>query len=123
MKIYVGHSREFDYVKELYLPLRNSKLNSLAEIIFPHEKGGSLFNSKEDLKSVDFMIAEVSYPSTGLGIEIGYASIYKIPIIVVYQSGLKVSDSTKSLGAHIIEYSNSNELIEQIKFIVSDKQK
>src|ERR1700686_3256569 len=103
MKIYIGHSRDFNYTNELYLPLRKSKLNSKIQILFPHENGDSHFKSKEDLKDIDFMVAEISSPSTGLGIELGYADIYKIPIIIASKTGSKVSDSAKPLGTHIIE--------------------
>jgi len=66
LKIYVGHSRDFDYVNELYVPLRRSKLNSIHEIILPHEKSDRPYSSKEFFKTCDVMIAEVSHPSTGL---------------------------------------------------------
>ncbi len=71
MNIYVAHSREFDFKKDLYEPIRNSELNDLAEVILPHEQSEEPFNIKEGLKTVDYMIAEVSFPSIGLGIELG----------------------------------------------------
>jgi hypothetical protein len=114
MKIYIGHSRDFDYINELYLPLRQSALNSIMEIILPHESDGQPFNSKDDFKTVDFMVAEISYPSTGLGIEIGYADIYQIPIIIAYKKGFKVSGSAKSLGSHMIEYANIQDLVKRL---------
>lgn len=118
MKIYVGHSRDHDYKNGLYAPLRQSELNSKAELIFPHESDHSTFVSKRDLKNVDLMIAEISYPSTGLGIEMGYADIYNIPVIVAYRSGSSVSGSAKALAAHTIEYANSEELIVKIAKIL-----
>jgi len=118
MKIYIGHSRGFDYINELYKPLRQSDLNSKIELIFPHENSSGHFNSKEDLKKVDFMVAEASYPSTGLGIEMGYADIFKIPIILSYKTGSTVSDSAKRLATHIIEYSNPQSFTEQLSSIL-----
>jgi hypothetical protein len=38
-KIYFAHSSGFDFKKDLYLPIRNSKLNSQYNFIFPHEHG------------------------------------------------------------------------------------
>lgn len=121
MKIYFGHSRDFDYQDELYIPLRASELNSWAEIILPHEKAGGFFNSKEGLKDVDWMVAEVSYPSTGLGIEIGYADIYKIPIIAIYKTGSVISNSVKMLVSHIIEYQTGEELADKIAAVVQGR--
>src|SRR5438034_694724 len=88
---------------DLYKPLRESELNKTAEIILPHENE-NFFDSKEGLKNVDFMIAEVSYPSTDLGIELGWASIYGIKIIAIYKSEAKVSSSVKHIANHLVEY-------------------
>ena len=73
MKIYIGHSSEFNYQDEIYDPIRGSIFNSLHEIILPHEiyKEAKDFITKDIIKSCDLMIAEVSLPSTGLGIELG----------------------------------------------------
>lgn len=114
MKIYVAHSREYDYKNELYKPLRKSELNKLIEIILPHESSEEPFNNKDELKNVDYMIAEVSYPSTGLGIELGWASIYNTPIILIYKTGLTISDSTKSVATEIMDYSSSEDLINKL---------
>lgn len=115
MKIYVAHSREYDYKNELYKPLRQSELNNSIEIILPHENSDEPFNSKEKLKNVDYMVAEVSYLSTGLGIELGWASLYNTPIILLYKTGSTVSSSVKSVAREIIEYASSEELIAKLK--------
>ena len=73
MKIYISHSTGFDYQKELYEPIKNSELYNSHEIIFPHDKSSEVSNSKEVIKGCDMVIAEVSYPSTGMGIELGWA--------------------------------------------------
>ena len=70
MKIYVGHSSSFDYRAELYHPLAELNLTG-CEFVFPHVASESPTNSKEHMQAIDLMIAEVSYPSIGLGIEIG----------------------------------------------------
>ena len=118
MKIYVGHSRKFNFKEELYKPLRESELNNIAEIILPHEKSDESFPSKEILKQVDYMIAEVSYPSDGLGIELVWADSYGKPIIAVYKSGSVPSDSVKALAQNLIEYSSSKDLVTKLKEIL-----
>ncbi len=114
MKIYIAHSREFDFRKELYEPIRKSELNELAEIILPHEESEELFKSKEELKTVDYMVAEVSYPSTGVGIELGWANLYGTKIIALHKSGTKVSSAIKAVTDTLIEYSDSSDLIAKI---------
>ena len=46
MKIYIGHSNDFNFKEELYMPIINSKLNEENQFIFPHLSDNT-FNSKE----------------------------------------------------------------------------
>ncbi len=112
MKIYFCHSTAFDYVDELYKPIRKSQLNKKHQIIFPHEKVKDPFNSLELIPTCDLLIAEVTYPSTGLGIELGWANKEKKKIICVYKKGSNVSQSLKAVSNDFIEYSNIQNLIE-----------
>ena len=115
MKIQVGHLRKSNFEEKLYNPLRKSSLYQEHNFLFPHEEGKKSFNSKETLKEMDVFIAEVSSPATGLGIEIGFAHLYKVPIICVYKKGAKIAGSLKYVTTHFVEYSNSEELISGIK--------
>ena len=110
MKIYISQSRDFDYKKELYDVLESAGLNH--EFIFPHKDSDAPFNTKELLqnKTCDMVLAEVSYPATGQGIELGWANIYGIPIICIYKKGSKISGSLKLISKTFIEYENSNDL-------------
>ena len=85
MKIYVSHSKNFDYKKELYEVLENTNLKH--EFILPHKDSDKSFNTKDLLmdKKCDLVLAEVSYPATGQGIELGWADVYKIPIVCIYK--------------------------------------
>jgi nucleoside 2-deoxyribosyltransferase len=111
MRIYVGHAKQLDYRKVLYEPLRNSALNSEHEIVLPHEDCDALFNSKDFLETCDVMIAEVSYPATGLGIELGWADCLGCPIICIYKKGSKASSSLKAVSNIFLEYSDEDEMI------------
>ncbi|MBT4445903.1 hypothetical protein HOA92_00395 [archaeon] len=115
MKIYLGHSTAFDYKKELYLVFLNSELTKQHEIILPHKNSNDPYNSKELLPTCDLMIAEVSYPSTGLGIELGWASYNQIPILCIHKTDSKVSRSLKTISSNFLEYSSSDELISKLK--------
>ena len=114
MKIYVTHSTSFDYKKELYKPLRNSNLNAKHDIALPHEKSSELFDSKKYLDKCDLVVAEVSFPSTGQGIELGWANVKNVPIICFYKRGTKPSGSIKAVTDKIFEYTNSDNLIKKI---------
>lgn len=113
MKIYFGHSREFDFKEELYKPIRNSDFNSSYDIIFPHEVNEKItdFVSKDVIKNCDLMIAEISHKSTGLGIELGWADLFGRPILCIYKKNTKVSESLKVITDNFIEYDNSDDLI------------
>lgn len=114
MKIYVSHSKKFDYKNELYRPLRQSKLNSDQEIVLPHEASDKPYSSKDFFKTCHVVIAEVSYPATGLGIELGWADAFGVPIVAVYKKGFRLSSSVKVLTDKILEYGSDQELVDGI---------
>ena len=112
--IYVPHANSFDFKNELYKPIRESDLNSKFIFTLPHENSEKLFNSKEYLKRCDLVLAEVSYPSTGLGIELGWANSYGVPIICISKLGSKPSNSLKAVGSEFLEYKDSEDMISRI---------
>ena len=75
----------------------------------------------ELLRETKIIIAEMSVPSTGQGMELQEAVRLDIPIIVIAKSGSKVSGLIKGSGKikSILYYNNiediEKELIEQIK--------
>ena len=79
MKIYIGHSREYNYLEDLYTPIKTSLLFNNHEIILPHDKRNLI--SKDIIKKCNLFIAEVSFPSTGLGIELGWANFLILPFV------------------------------------------
>lgn len=120
MNIYVAHSRNFDFKKELYTPIRKSSLNEKHIFVLPHENSNEPFNSKKYLqKECNLLIAEVSEPATGLGIELGWANSYGVPIVCIYKKGSKLSGSLKVVSENFVEYSNSKELISKIEKIIN----
>lgn len=114
MKVFVSHSNNFDFTNELYVPLRNSELNKTHEIFLPHEHG-KIVETKEIIKNSDIILAEVSYPSTGQGIELGWANVFNIPIICFSKKGTKISGSLLYLTNTFFEYETSEDMIEKIK--------
>ena len=114
MKIYIGHSSNLEYEEELYEPLKNSVLEKVHRMIFPHEST-EFSNSKKFLKNdCDLFIAEVSRASTGLGIELGWADQFDVPIICVCYKDAQPSEALKTVTGSIIRYKNKNELVEKL---------
>ena len=115
MKVYFCHSRNFDFKNDLYKPIRESGLNTQHEIIFPHEDDSSIIKTKDIIKTCDVVFAEVSFPSTGLGIELGWADIQAIQIVCLSKTGTKVSGSLKFITNNFIEYSDTSDLVKKVE--------
>ncbi len=113
MIIHVTHSNDFDFKKELYSPLRNSELNKEHEIFLPHETD-KFINTKDLIRNADVVVAEVSFPSTGQGIELGWASDANVPIICIYKEGNKTPGSLKAVSSTFLQYKDSDEMIKKI---------
>lgn len=114
MKVYLSHSSSIDYVSELYEPLKGS-LAIDHDIFFPHDSDKDGINTKDIIPVCDLMLAEVSHPSTGQGIEIGWASANNIPIICIYRSGTKPSSAIQFISDRVIEYLSSEDMIEKLR--------
>ncbi|MEK7549848.1 MAG: hypothetical protein AAB519_02605 [Patescibacteria group bacterium] len=120
MKIFVAHASNFDFIHKLYLPLQNSSLGQKHEFYFPKEKGYETV-TKEVIKSCDLILAEVSLPSTGQGIELGWADIFNIPILCISEEGSSISGSLGFVTKKFITYSDSTDMIEKIEtFLVKN---
>ena len=113
MRIFVAHSSAYDFKNELYIPLRQSKLNKEHVIILPQENGKEVI-TKDIIKACDVVVAEVSYASTGQGIELGWADIFCIPILCIYKKGGKYSSSLMKLTHTFVSYDNAEDLIIKI---------
>ncbi len=117
MKIFVPHSSSFDFRSELYIPIRNSPLNRIHEFILPQEKRREVI-TKDIIRSCDMVLAEVSHPSTGQGIELGWASILGIPIICIYKSTSKYSQALHYVTDRFIAYSSSSDLLVKVEEVI-----
>ncbi len=118
MRIYIGHSKTFDYKNELYLPIRNYDNLREYEIILPHEKSDTSSNTRAFYRNIDLFIVECSYPATGLGIELGWAYDDNKPIYCIYKKGMKIGGSLKTVTNNFYEYSNTEELLIIIENII-----
>ncbi len=122
MDIYVGHSSSYDFQERLYRPLKDSELFREHNVVLPHETD-SLFDSKSFFQEkCDLFIAEVSEASTGLGIELGWADLFDVEIILISEKEITVSSSLKALDSDHIKYANPDEIIEIVNSKIGDKK-
>ncbi len=110
MRIYVSHSREGDYERDLYAPLRASVELASHEFIFPHEGGGRV-DSLVVIPTCDLVLADVSFPSTGQGIELGWASAKGVRIVAVAREGAVVSVSVRAICPDVTRYVTADALV------------
>ena len=114
MKVYVSHARRSNFAEELYTPLKESNL--AVEFIFPHDNNPQSFNAKElfESGSCDFVLAEVSQPATGQGIELAWAHSNNIPIICIYKIGSDISGSLSFLTDKFLEYADEKDMVSKV---------
>lgn len=114
MKITLTHSSNLPWKDELYNTLEHSSLHELHKIFFPHQDGVERQMTRDVVKDSDVILAEVSYPSTGQGIELGWANIFNVPIICISKKGSKVSNSLKYIANIFIVYSDMDDMIQKL---------
>ena len=120
MKIYVGHSTSYNFREELYAPIQDSVLVREHTVVLPHVDSDEQFSSKEFFANdCELFIAEVSYASTGLGIEIGWADTQGVPILFVHAAGSKPSGALSAVEGEVVTYASAEELISIIQNTVN----
>jgi hypothetical protein len=119
-KIYIAHATSFDFENELYAPLRASEIAAQHELIFPHDTAREPINSKAIIAVADLIVAEVSYPSMGVGIELGWADAAGKKIICIYRTGTKISSSLEYISCEKIEYSDGVDLVAKLNRRLQD---
>ncbi len=117
MKIYISHSSKYNYINKIYEPIKKSNIAKLHSLIFPHEQK-EIVNTKEIISNCNLLIADVSLPSTGQGIELGWANSKNIPIICMYEKGSKPSSSVKFLTDLFIEYENAEDMVNKLEHML-----
>lgn len=115
MKILIAHASNYDYRTELYEPLKESALAQEHTIIFPHDETDAEIETNSHVVNADLLIAEVSHPSTGSGIEIGLAQAAKVPTLFLYKTGTTLSSALKFIDGTLIEYSDTSDLVAKVQ--------
>lgn len=114
MKLYLAHSTAYDYFNDLYEPLK-AAFSDLYEIVYPHDIHQDGVLTKDVIPSCDAVIAEVSWPSTGQGIELGWADLSGIPIICFYRTGSNVSAALRFISSTMLEYDTEEKMIKVLR--------
>ena len=122
MKIYIAHSSKFDFIEKLYNPIKNSKICVENDVLFPHDDESKSINTKDIIKECNLVIAEVSEVSTGLGIELGWAEAFNIPILCIYEKGKIYSPSLKYITNNFVEYENNEDMICKILININSQK-
>lgn len=116
MNIYISHCGGiYDYETELYKPLKESELARTNNFFLPHEPENLDTDAVTELKRMDVLVAEASFPSTGQGIELAQAKAAGVPIICFYKTGAKTSSSLRFVTSNIVEYTDMPDLLAKLK--------
>ena len=116
MKIVISHCNKYDFLNELYIPIKKDYKLSSHNIYLPEENRA--VSTKEIIKNCDIVIAEVSYPATGQGIELGWADYADKPIYCIHKTGSKYASSLKFITSEFYSYSSEKELVDVINKII-----
>lgn len=111
--IYVSHSTSFDYKKELYASLKEIESSCEVQFVFPHDDSSEPFDVRKLFESgeCDLVLAEVSYASTGQGIELGWADDRDIPIVCISKEGTNISGSLKKVSKQFFNFKTDKEIL------------
>ncbi len=120
MRIYIAHSRDFDYEQLLYAPIRSQAKLPQDDIILPHEPGCNNHHTREFYAQLNLVIAEVSYSATGLGIELGWAFDSHVQITCLYRQGTKPSSSLWVVTNQFYEYATPAQMIDLITKVIQE---
>jgi hypothetical protein len=120
MKIFIAHSSAYDFVNELYRPLKTSLLLAGEhELIFPMDDGRP-GNSRSEVQACGLLIAEVSLPSTGMGMEIGWVDAVNIPIITIAKEGSAPSKALVYVTKDTHFYTSPESLVTLVETLVKN---
>ena len=121
MRLYLTHSTSYDFRAELYAPIKHS-LTLDHKVVFPHDTSNDSKDSKEAIKDCNAVLAEVSFPSTGQGIELGWANYLGKSIICLHKKGTKPSSALRVISNSFIEYDGPEDMIQKLNNYLASPQ-
>ncbi|MCD8494736.1 MAG: nucleoside 2-deoxyribosyltransferase [Candidatus Pacebacteria bacterium] len=115
MKIVITHATTFPFEQELYAPLMAADFFSEHEFLLPQRTGLAQQITEDMIRTADVVICEVSLPSTGQGIEIGWATAHKTPCVCIHKKDAHISGALQYVCDVIIPYRDTQDMVEQVR--------
>lgn len=84
------------------------------QVVFPSNDNDTLAHTFSQVAAADLVITEVSSPSTGSGIELGWASALKKPIIAFHQGGAVPTQALQHITDKIFVYVTEAHILEAL---------
>jgi nucleoside 2-deoxyribosyltransferase len=120
MKIYIAHASGYGFKEQLYAPIRSSNLHSEHTINLPQE-GPIEEITRDMIATCDMVVADVSHPSLGVGIEMGWANAAGVPVIAMYQKGSAVSFSIDNAVTERFEYDGPEDMLTKLADVLQKR--
>ena len=121
-----SNRKQFDREIKSLLHLFNN--NNIELLVFVDKYDFSADQEKEMMKtafaeidSSDFLIAELTTKSIGVGIEIGYAFAKEKPIFYLRKKDSKYSTTASGCSVSVTEYENELDLVEIVEKLLKTK--
>ena len=121
----ISYSKRRFFDKEVQDLMELCKANDIELLSFVDKYNFKENEEQEMMKTAfleidksDFLIAELSNKSIGVGIEIGYAYAMGKPIVYLHKKGSEYSTTASGSSTYNIEYDNEIDLIELMKIII-----
>jgi nucleoside 2-deoxyribosyltransferase len=102
------------------------KKNDIALFVFVDEYDFKCNQEKEmmetafrEIDNSDFLIAELTTKSIGVGIEIGYAFSKNMPIIYLFKQNAEYSTTASGCSTYIVKYEKASDLNESMDKIIN----
>ena len=113
-------NNEVESLKKLF------KKNNFELLVFVDKYNFNVNQEKEmmetafrEIDTADFLIAELTTKSIGVGIEMGYAFAKEIPIIYLRKKNAEYSTTASGSSNYIVEYENEFDLIESMEKLLN----
>jgi len=107
---------EVESLKKLF------KKNDLELLVFvdknnfkPNQEKEMMKTAFNEIDNTDFLIAELTTKSIGVGIEIGYAFAKEMPIIYLHKKNAEYSSTASGSSTYIVAYENEFDLYESVE--------
>jgi len=100
-----------------HTPVFFSAINDFAasqegiEIVFPHQEAEETHLTQAQIAKADLVLVEVSIPSTGSGIELGWANALGKEVVAFHQGGSQPSPAIKFVAKQIHVYVTREDII------------